>query len=128
MSEQKKNRSGRIIKTKKTDSPKTIVKKAPKAADTIHHQGAKESATRKKKRNVNLSKLCSEMNKMVTDAVDREIIKRFKTIIDTNEEDITKTNLSTLIKEPKTVDVAAFDEGLQAYIKHYLFMRKRDKK
>ncbi len=83
---------------------------------------------KKKKKNANLSRLCSEMTAIATDAVDKEIIKRFKTMIDTTEEDITKVSLTTILKEPKNVDLNSFHEGLQPYIKHYLFMAKRVKK
>lgn len=68
------------------------------------------------------------MNKLVADAVDREIIKRFRTIIDTNEEDITKVNLTSLFSDPKSADPATYDERIQPYVKHYLYMLKRKEK
>jgi len=82
----------------------------------------------KKKKKVNLIRLYSEMNKLAEDAVDKEVIKRFKTMVDSIEEDITKVSLSAILKEPKNVDVYSFHDGLQPYIKHYLFMLKRSKK
>lgn len=85
-------------------------------------------AAKKKKKNINLSRLCSEMTHLSADAVDKEIIKRFKTMIDTSEEDITKTSLGLILKDPKNVDLNSFHEGLQPYVKHYLFMSKRNKK
>jgi hypothetical protein len=68
------------------------------------------------------------MNKVASDAVDKEIIKRFKTLIDTCEEDITKSSLLQVLKNSKDVDVNSFHESLQPYIKHYIFMVKRNKK
>jgi len=82
---------------------------------------------RKTGRKVNLLKLCTEMNKMSHDAVDREIIKRFRTIIDTGEEDISKVRLTSVLNDPKNVQLSDFHESHQPYIKHYLFMLKRDK-
>lgn len=83
---------------------------------------SKSSKTRKK---TNLSKLCTQMNKMSVDAVDKEIIKRFKIIIDTSDEDISKSNLEMIINEPSDVEASNYHESLQPYIKHYLFMLKR---
>ena len=101
---------------------------APKAKAKTKAKAKAGSTTRKKKKNANLSKLCTEMSKIAVDAVDKEVIKRFKTMIDTSEEDITKTSLNLIMKEPKNVDLNNFHEGLQPYIKHYLFMSKRNKK
>ncbi len=77
---------------------------------------------------VNLLKLYSEMNKLSNDAVDKEVIKRFKIIIDTIEEDITKKSLLLILREPKNVTVSDFGDSLQPYIKHYLFLMKRNKR
>ncbi len=118
----------------KVQAKKKITKKAP--SKEIKQGSAKTNAkptgahspkleSKKKKKNTNLMKLCVEMNRMVLDAVDREVIKRFKTIIDTSIDDITKTSVVSLIKDPDHVEISIFDEGIQAYIKHYIFMRKR---
>ena len=68
------------------------------------------------------------MNKLTNDAVDKEVIKRFKIIIDTIEEDITKKSLLQILREPKSVTVSDFSDTLQPYIKHYLFLIKRNKR
>ncbi len=77
------------------------------------------------RRKTNLLKLCAEMNKLVSDAVDREIVKRFKIIIDTGDDDISKAGLASILNEPETLDPSGYEERLQPYIKHYLFMLKR---
>jgi hypothetical protein len=82
----------------------------------------KSKKTRKK---TSLLKLCSEMNKLVLDAVDKEIVKRFKILIDTSAEEITKTSLHAVLSSPDEVDINTFHESLQPYVKHYLFMVKR---
>jgi len=81
-----------------------------------------------KTKKINLLKLYSEMNKLSHDAVDKEVIKRFKVIIDTSEEDITKKSLGLILKDPKSVIINDFSDSLQPYIKHYLFLIKRNKR
>ena len=89
-----------------------------------------KSTVKKVRKNVkktNLTKLYNHMHKMSIDAVDSEVIKRFKVLIDACEEDLPKTVIDTLIKEPKGADTSVFPEGLQPYVKHYVYMIKRDK-
>ena len=111
----------------KSRSPK---KKVPTAAAKKRIEKPKSDRSRVKrgraKRKNNLLKLCSEMNKYYIDAVDKEIVKRFKTLIDTSEEDITKTSLINILKDPGNTELSQFNESFQPYIKHYLFMVKRE--
>ena len=100
---------------------KTNTKKQNKSKMT---PGALAKSKRKQKK-VNLLKLYNVMNKHAKDAVDKEVIKRFKIIIDTSEEDITKKSLSTILKDQKNIDPSEFHDSLQPYIKHYLFLHKR---
>lgn len=86
---------------------------------------AKAKTKPKAKKKTNLLKLCTQMGKMSLDAVDKEIIKRFKIIIDTAEEDITRNSLDTIFNDPSNVEVSSYHESFQPYIKHYLFMLKR---
>ena len=102
---------------------KTTKKTAAKKARTTPKGAAK--VARVNKRKTNLLKLYAEMNKLIVDAVDREIIKRFKIIVETGEDDITKQSLLTVLKEPDATDPMSYEERLQPYIKHYLFMLKR---
>ncbi|MDR3238098.1 MAG: hypothetical protein LBT84_06315 [Spirochaetia bacterium] len=99
------------MESTKKAAKKTAVKKTPK--------------TGRAKRKTNLLKLCAEMNKLIVDAVDREVVKYFKIIIDTGDDDITKQSLLAILKEPDTTDAMTYEERLQPYIKHYLFMLKR---
>ncbi len=89
-----------------------------------------KSTVKKVRKNIkktNLTKLYNHMHKMSIDAVDSEVIKRFKVLIDACEEDLPKAIIDTLISEPKGADTSVFPEGLQPYVKHYVFMIKRDK-
>jgi hypothetical protein len=86
----------------------------------------RETRTYAKAKKNNLLKLYSEMNKLSKDAVDKEVIKRFRIIIDTSEEDITKKSLELILNDQKNVNMTDFSDSLQPYIKHYLFLTKRD--
>jgi hypothetical protein len=101
-------------------------KKRTPAKNELRKSDPKTSKVKTKK--LNLLKLYSEMNKLSNDAVDKEVIKRFKIIIDTIEEDITKKSLHLILKEPKSVTITEFGDSLQPYIKHYLFLIKRSKR
>ncbi len=106
-------------------SGKSPSKKAIK--DTAASQGISLSKIKSKvgKRKSNLLKLCAEMNKIALDAVDKEVIKRFRILIDAAEEDITKSGLHAVLKNWKDVEVSQFHESFHPYIKHYIFMMKR---
>ena len=82
---------------------------------------------RKSVRKTNLTKLYNHMNKMSHDAVDSEVMKKFKVLIDSAEEDLPKIVIDSLISDPKASDTSVFPEGLQPYVKHFIFMKKRDK-
>ncbi|MFW5808409.1 MAG: hypothetical protein ACOC2H_03150 [Spirochaetota bacterium] len=80
------------------------------------------------RRKTNLTRLYTTMNKMTQDAVDKEIVKRFKILIDTSDEDLPKVRIDEILKDPGNTDVSQFHESLQPYIRHYLFMNKRQSK
>jgi len=90
---------------------------------------AKSTTTkvRKNTKKTNLTKLYNQMHKMSVDAVDNEIIKRFKILIDASEEDVPKNDVDQLLSDPKSTDSSVFPEGLQPYVRHYIFMSKRVK-
>ncbi|MFC1668941.1 hypothetical protein ACFL20_01000 [Spirochaetota bacterium] len=113
------------VKTRAKTKVKAKVKPEAKPRAKAKAAPAKTTKKSKLKRKKNLSNLHSKMNKLSLDAVDREIIRRFKIVIDTCEEDITKISLDTILKNQKHVNVYSFHESLQPYIKHYLFMVKR---
>ncbi|MFA5518754.1 MAG: hypothetical protein WDA74_05800 [Spirochaetota bacterium] len=82
--------------------------------------------TRKNARKTNLLRLYNRMTKLTSDAVDNEIVKRFKILIDASEEDLPKIEIDTLLNDHNNIDTHAFPEGLQPYVKHYIFMVKRE--
>jgi|GEM_PF-678038 len=115
-------------KAVKKVTKKTAIKKGALKKTVAKKTNTKRATKSRSKRKSNLLRLCSIMNKMTSDAVDKEIIRRFKIIIDTSEEDITKTQADEILKEPETIVPNSYHESLQPYIKHYLFMLKRSKK
>jgi hypothetical protein len=109
------SKTGKVLSVTKT---KSIRKKSE----------VKAPAPKKQKKRSNLLRLCSEMNKYAEDANDKEIIRRFKTSITSSvTEDISKTNLLTILKKPEDLDIGIFPENMQPYIKHYFFMVNRSK-
>ncbi len=80
------------------------------------------------KKKTNLNKLYKAMNKLTVDAVDNEVMKRLKMLIDSSEDDMPKTTIDALIAKPMSATPSTFPEGLQPYIKHFIFMNKRSKK
>ena len=43
-------------------------------------------------------------------------------------EEITKTSMHAVISSPDEIDIKSFHESLQPYVKHYIFMVKRNGK
>ncbi len=82
--------------------------------------------TRKNVRKTNLLRLYNRMTKLTSDAVDNEIVKRFKILIDASEEDLPKIEIDALLNDQENTDTHSFPEGLQPYVKHYIFMVKRE--
>lgn len=89
--------------------------------------GAKKTTKATRRKKTNLNRLYSNMNKLTVDAVDNEIMRRFKLLIDASEEDMPKIVIDSLLANPSSSDPSVFPEGLQPYIKHYIFMSKRNK-
>ena len=56
------------------------------------------------KRKVNLLKLYELLNDLAKDAVDKEVAKRFKAIIDACEVDIKKTDLVNITRHYEKID------------------------
>lgn len=115
--------------TKKTTTKATTKKNAKTVgANKSIEQKSKPAAKKPKRasgRKTNLLQLCLEMTKMSADAVDREVCRNFRIIIDACREDITKISLTQLLKDPLSAVPSSFDEAVQPYIKHYVFMSKR---
>lgn len=88
---------------------------------------ATASTNKKKKKKANLNRLLSEMTKLSVDANDREICKRFKAIMDSSNDDITKVALDGILKNTTGIDISNYHESLHPYIKHYIYMVKRSK-
>jgi len=82
----------------------------------------------KGKRKTNLLKLCTAMNKLAMDAVDKEVVKRFKTVIDSATEDITKSLADQVINNSDELQINIIPEMFHPYVKHFLFMKKRNSK
>ena len=62
------------------------------------------------------------------DAVDKEVVKRFKTVIDSATEDITKSLVDQVINNSDELQINVIPEMFHPYVKHFLFMKKRNSK
>jgi len=116
-----KHSPSKISKAAKSNTSKAGMDNAEKVAEVTLSKIKSKTGKRKS----NLLKLCTEMNKIAIDAVDKEVIKRFRILIDAAEEDITKSGLHTVLKNWKDVELSHFHESFHPYIKHYIFMMKR---
>lgn len=118
-------------KTDSRNKKPTTVRSAVKTKSVRKKSTDKIMSITKKqqqKRKNNLLKLCTEMSKYAEDANDKEIVKRFKTSITSAvNEDISKTSLNLIIKNPEEVEIGDFSENIQPYLKHYMFMVNREK-
>ena len=111
---------------KSTVEPKTKTtvktKKTPKGVSPDKVKGR----SKKHKKKANLLKLYAEMNKYVVDAVDKEVVKRFRILIETSADEITKASLSQVLSRYHDVNISSYHESIQPYIKHYIYMVKRE--
>ena len=105
------------VKAKSTSSKSTKAKTAK----------AKTTKSRKNIKKTNLTKLYNQMHKLASDAVDNEIMKRFKVIIYAAEEYLPKIHIDALLGEPKSADISVLPERLLTYVKHFIYMVKRDR-
>ncbi len=87
-----------------------------------------KASARNRKRKTNLLKIHSAMNKMVEDAVDKEVVRKFRTIIDSSEEDLTRAQADEILKSPLNLNVGDFPESTHPYLRHFIFMHKREAK
>lgn len=113
----------------KKDESKKKTKTEAKAGNKSEKKNirtVKDIKANRHKKKTNMLRLYSEMNKFVADAVDREILKRFKIIIESADDDITKSSVDAVIKHTDEIEVRQYHESLHPYIKHYVFMKKRD--
>ncbi|MBP7583613.1 MAG: hypothetical protein KBA61_06245 [Spirochaetes bacterium] len=120
----KKKQSGKSVASKVKKTVRAKNKPVKKTEESRNAVVSRTKAKRPKKK-TNLLRLCTEMNKVTIDAVDKEVTKRFRTLIDAADEDITKAGVQTILKNWKEVDLTQYHESLQPYIKHYIFMVKR---
>lgn len=124
----------KTVKTKSESKSKETISKEQKSKEkrqkelkTRDIKSRESQKAKMKRKKVNLTRLYTEMNKRSLEANDKEIIKRFKIIIDSSEEDLPKISVDSIIKDPASVDFSSYHESFQPYIKHYLYMIKRDR-
>ncbi|PJZ28856.1 phosphatidylinositol phospholipase [Leptospira kmetyi] len=73
-------------------------------------------------------KLLNAMKKMSLEVNDYEICKRLETIMMTSKEDLSQVVVKSLLDNPLDFDPKTLPEPYGQYIRHFVYMVKRNKK
>jgi len=87
------------------------------------------SAPTKRNRKISqaLDGLISQMEAMSFDAVDAEVCKRFRQLLDKNEISVNAEPLRAFVANPEDSEIANFPDEIRPFLRHFRFMRKRQK-
>lgn len=69
--------------------------------------------------------IIAEMEKEAVDAVDSEVCKRFRQMVETEELIVSAADIKSLMQNPEKMDPSSFPEGVVPFLRHYRFMKKR---
>ncbi len=75
--------------------------------------------------NPGVTKLLSNMRKMIQEVNDQEICRRLDILMNTEKEDLPSQMVRRILDEPETFDPSEVPEPYTQYVKHYLYMIKR---
>lgn len=78
------------------------------------------------KGNSGVQKLLAAMRKMIREVNDREICNRLEILASSEKEDIPQNVIKELLENPLNFDVSKIKEPYVQYVKHYIFMVKRE--
>jgi hypothetical protein len=81
----------------------------------------------KRKRSISpaLDKLIGQMEDLSTDAVDAEVCKRFRLLLETNEINVNADVLKKFTANPQDTDLSVFGDDIRPFLRHFRFMHKR---
>lgn len=80
------------------------------------------------KENVGVSKLLNSMKKLIREVNDKEICNRLEILKGVEKEDIPPHIVRSLFDNPLTFDTDQISEPFSQYVKHYVYMVKRDQR
>lgn len=78
------------------------------------------------KANPGIGRLLAAMRKMVVEVNDQEICRRLEILQNSEKEDLAPSLMKRLLEAPEDFDAREVQEPYTQYVKHYLYMVKRD--
>ncbi len=78
------------------------------------------------KANPGISKLLSSMKKLILEVNDQEICRRLDILLHSGKDDLPAPMIRRILENPTEFDAREVPEPYTQYVKHYLYMLKRD--
>ncbi|MCB1167772.1 MAG: hypothetical protein KDK37_05105 [Leptospiraceae bacterium] len=75
-----------------------------------------------------MARLLSAMKKLTREVNDQEICRRLEILINSEKEDLPPSSVKSLLEEPGDFDPSTVSEPYTQYVKHYLYMVKREER
>ncbi|WP_167882098.1 phosphatidylinositol phospholipase [Leptospira semungkisensis] len=73
-------------------------------------------------------RLLNAMKKVTSEVNDHEILRRLETLMVTSKEDLNQAVIRTLLENPLDFDPKSVPEPYAQYVRHFVYMVKRNKK
>ncbi|WP_167492281.1 phosphatidylinositol phospholipase [Leptospira dzoumogneensis] len=73
-------------------------------------------------------RLLNAMKKVTSEVNDHEILRRLETLMVTSKEDLNQTVVRSLLENPLDFDPKSVPEPYAQYVRHFVYMVKRNKK
>ncbi|MEM7179519.1 MAG: hypothetical protein AAF518_01295 [Spirochaetota bacterium] len=74
------------------------------------------------------SKFLDAMNHLSNEVNDREICKRLETLMLTSKDDLNPNSVHSMLRDPQNFDPREIPEPYTMYVKHFIYMVKRNEK
>ncbi|MBU43612.1 MAG: hypothetical protein CMN76_10355 [Spirochaetaceae bacterium] len=78
--------------------------------------------------NPGVARLLSAMKKLTREVNDQEICRRLEILINSEKEDLPPSSVKSLLEDPADFDPSVVSEPYTQYVKHYLYMVKREER
>ena len=75
-----------------------------------------------------MARLLSAMKKLTREVNDQEICRRLEILINSEKEDLPPSSVKSLLEDPADFDPSVVSEPYTQYVKHYLYMVKREER
>lgn len=76
--------------------------------------------------NPNIGKLLSAMKKLIKEVNDQEICRRLEILMNSEKEDLSAGAIRKILETPESIDAKEIPEPYPQYVKHYIYMLKRE--